>query len=245
VAQSEANLYAAEVTIPDLQNNIRQTENALCVLAGRRPGEIQRNMLDVQQADTSLQTGLPAQLLSNRPDVQQAEYNVRYYFEQINVARAYFYPALNITAQGGWQSATIGDLFKSATIFGNVVGGLTQPILNKGQNRQRMQLAKAQYEEYVETFMQTVLDAGREVSDALYTYKAVEDKALTRKRQLDAGSRAVDYNRELLKNGYVTYTDVLTSEQSYLSTQLSGVNDQLQQLTALVTLYRSLGGGWK
>ncbi|OMP76565.1 MULTISPECIES: efflux transporter outer membrane subunit [unclassified Chitinophaga] len=245
VAQSEANLYAAEVTIPDLQNSIRETENALCVLTGRHPGTIQRNMLDGQEVDTTLQTGVPAQLLSNRPDVQQAEYNVRYYFEQINVARAYFYPTLNITAQGGWQSATVGDLFKSATIFGNVVGGLTQPVFNKGQNKQRLQLAKAQYEENVATFQQTVLDAGREVSDALYNYKAVQDKALTRKLQLDAWFRSVDYNRELLKNGYVTYTDVLTSEQSYLSAQLSGVNDRLQQLTSLVTLYKSLGGGWK
>ncbi|SFE60487.1 efflux transporter, outer membrane factor (OMF) lipoprotein, NodT family [Chitinophaga sp. CF118] len=245
VAQSEANRYAAEVTIPDLQNSIRQTENALCVLTGRHPGAIQRNLLEAQQVDTTLQTGVPAQLLSNRPDVQQAEYNVRYYFEQINVARAYFYPTLNITAQGGWQSATVGDLFKSATIFGNVVGGLTQPIFNKGLNKQRMQLAKAQYEENVATFQQTVLDAGREVSDALYNYKAVEDKSLTRKLQLDAWFRSVDYNRELLKNGYVTYTDVLTSEQGYLSAQLSSINDRLQQLTSLVTLYRSLGGGWK
>jgi NodT family efflux transporter outer membrane factor (OMF) lipoprotein len=245
VAQSEANRYAAEVTIPDLQNNIRQTENALCVLVGRHPGPVERNALDAQQIDTILQTGVPAQLLSNRPDVQEAEYNVRYYFEQINVARAYFYPSLSITAQGGWQSSTVGDLFKSATIFGNVVGNLTQPIFNKGLNKQRLQLAKAQYEEYVATFQQTVLDAGREVSDALYSYKVVEDKALTRKLQLDAWFRSVDYNRELLKNGYVTYTDVLTSEQNYLSAQLSSVNDRLQQLTSLVTLYRSLGGGWK
>jgi NodT family efflux transporter outer membrane factor (OMF) lipoprotein len=245
VAQSEANRYAAEVTIPDLQNSIRQTENALCVLIGRHPGAVQRNMLDAQEVDTTLQTGVPAQLLSNRPDVQQAEYNVRYYFEQINVARAYFYPALSITAQGGWQSSTVGDLFKSATIFGNVAAGLTQPIFNKGLNKQRMQLAKAQYEEYVATFQQTVLDAGREVSDALYSYKAVEDKSVTRKLQVDAWFRSVDYNRELLKNGYVTYTDVLTSEQGYLSAQLSSINDRLQQLTSLVTLYKSLGGGWK
>lgn len=245
VAQSEANRYAAEVTIPDLQNNIHQTENALCVLLGRHPGPVERNALDAQQTDTTLQTGVPAQLLSNRPDVQQAEYNVRYYFEQINVARAYFYPSLSITAQGGWQSSTVGDLFKSATIFGNVVGNLTQPIFNKGLNKQRLQLAKAQYEENVATFQQTVLDAGREVSDALYSYKTVEDKALTRKLQLDAWLRSVNYNRDLLKHGYVTYTDVLTSEQNYLAAQLSSVNDRLQQLTAVVTLYKSLGGGWK
>ncbi|MBB6109981.1 efflux transporter, outer membrane factor (OMF) lipoprotein, NodT family [Mucilaginibacter lappiensis] len=245
VAQSEANRYAVEVTIPDLQNTINQTENAICVLTGRQPGTIERDSLDVQKVDTLLQTGLPAQLLSNRPDVQEAEYNVRYYFEQINVARAYFYPSLTITAQGGWQSATVGTLFNTASIFGNVVAGLTQPILNHGLNNQRLRVAKAQYDEYVLTFQQTVLSAGQEVSNALYSYQSAKNKITTRTLQMDAWKRSVDYNRLLLKGGYVTYTDVLTSEQGYLSAQLSSVNDRLQQLTAIVTLYQSLGGGWK
>ncbi|MDN5286156.1 MAG: hypothetical protein JWR38_2430 [Mucilaginibacter sp.] len=245
VAQSEANRYAAEVTIPDLQNNISQTENAICVLVGRQPGAIQRNALEVQQVDTLLQTGLPAQILSNRPDVQEAEYNMRYYFEQINVARAYFYPSLTITAQGGWQSATTQSLFNSASFFGNIVGGLTQPIFNQGLNKQRLQVAKAQYDEYVLTFQQTVLSAGQEVSNSLYSYQSAKNKSTTRNLQLDAWKRAVDYDRLLLKGGFVTYTDVLTSEQGYLSAQLSSVNDRLQQLTAIVTLYQNLGGGWK
>jgi multidrug efflux system outer membrane protein len=245
VAQSEANRYAAEVTIPDLQNNISQTENAICVLLGRQPGAIQRNALEVQQVDTLLQTGIPAQILSNRPDVQEAEYNVRYYFEQINVARAYFYPSLTITAQGGWQSATVQSLFNSASFFGNIVGGLTQPIFNQGLNKQRLQVAKAQYDEYVLTFQQTVLTAGQEVSNSLYSYQSAKNKTTTRNLQLDAWKRAVDYDRLLLKGGFVTYTDVLTSEQGYLSAQLSSVSDRLQQLTAIVTLYQNLGGGWK
>jgi outer membrane protein, multidrug efflux system len=245
VAQSEANRYSAEVTIPDLQDNIAQTENALCVLIGRQPGQITRSSLDMQQPDTSLQTGVPALLLANRPDVQQAEYNVRYYFEQIRVAKAYFYPSLTITAQGGWQSATVGDLFKSASLFGNVAAGLTQPIFNKGLNKQRLEIAKSQYEEYVANFQQSVLKAGQEVSNSLHSYQAVANKNQTRTLQLDASKRAVDYNRELLKNGYATYTDVLTSEQNYLSAQLSSINDRLQQLSAIVSLYRSLGGGWK
>lgn len=245
VAQSEANRYAAEVTIPDLENSIWQTENAINVLMGRQPRGIQRDSLDVQQMDTLLQTGLPSQLLSNRPDVQQAEYGLRYYFEQIKAARAYFYPSLTITAQGGWQSATVRDLFSKTTVFGNIAAGLVQPVFNRGLNRQRLQIAKAQYEENLANFQQTVLNAGREVSDALYSYQAVAKKTNTRTLQLDAWKRATDDTRELLKNGYATYTDVLTSEQGLLSAQLSSVSDRLQQLTAVVSLYRSLGGGWK
>ena len=245
VAQSEANRYAAEVTIPDLQNNISQTENAICVLIGRQPGTVERDSLGMQQPDTLMQTGLPAQILSNRPDVQEAEFNVRYYFEQINVARAYFYPSLTITAQGGWQAATIGTLFNTGSIFANVVGGLTEPIFNHGLNKQRLRVANAQYDEYVLTFQQTVLGAGQEVSNALYSYQSAKNKTVTRNLQLDAWKRSVDYNRLLLKGGYVTYTDVLTSEQGYLSAQLSSVSDKLQQLSSIVTLYQSLGGGWK
>jgi len=90
-----------------------------------------------------------------------------------------------------------------------------------------------------------VLGAGQEVSNALYSYQSAKNKSTTRNLQLDAWKRAVDYNRLLLKGGYVTYTDVLTSEQGYLSAQLSSVGDKLQQLTAIVSLYQSLGGGWK
>ena len=245
VAQSEANLYAAEVTIPDLRNNIWQLENAISVLVGRQPGLIQRDSIEVQQVDTLLQTGLPAQILSNRPDVQEAEYNVRFYFEQINIARAYFYPMLSITAQGGWQSATIGSLFNSASLFGSVTGSLLQPIFNQGLNKQRLQVANAQYELNVLTFQQTVLGAGQEVSNALYSYQSAQNKMTIRNLQLDALKRAVDDTRLLLKGGYVTYIDVLASEQGYLTAQLNSVNDRLQQLTAIVSLYQSLGGGWK
>lgn len=245
VAQSEANLYAAEVTIPDIQNNIRQIENVISVLTAKQPGPVERDSLDIQIIDTTLLTGVPAQLLGNRPDVQQAEFSIRYYFEQINVARAYFYPSLTITAQGGWQSTTVKSLFNTSALFGNLVGGFLQPVFNKGLNRQRLAIAKAQYEENIATFQQTVLGAGAEVSDALYSYQSVINKRAFRNLQLDAWQRSVTYNRELLKNGYATYTDVFTSEQGLLKAQLSSISDRLQQLAAVVSLYRSLGGGWK
>ncbi len=246
VVQSEANRYAAEVTIPDLQNSIRQTENALSVLLGRRPGSIARTSMDEQQIDTTLQTGVPAQLLSNRPDVAQAEYALRYYFEQTNIARAYFYPSLTITGTGGWQSATTKTVFNATSLFGSAVGGLTQPIFNQGLNKERLHVAKAQYEEYAATFQKTVLSAGEEVSDALYNYQSAKDKAGVRGLQLASLQKSVDYTKELLKYGYASsYADVLTSEQNYLAAQLNSVDDRLQQLTAVVSLYRSLGGGWK
>lgn len=246
VVQSEANRYSAEVTIPDLKQNIRVTENSISVLLGRDPGAVQRDSLSHQVITSDLRTGVPAQLLANRPDVQQAEYNLRYYFELTNVARAYFYPSLTITAQGGFSNSNLALLFTPASVFGNLIAGIAQPIFNKGLNLQRLNVAKAQQEEYLATFRKTILTAGSEVSNALSNYQAASDKITIRTQQISFLQKSVDYTKELLKyTANTNYTDVLTSEQNLLSAQLNGINDRLQQLQSVVELYRSLGGGWK
>lgn len=246
VVQSAANRFAAEVTIPDLKQNIRQTENTICVLLGREPGSIIRDSLFNQQVYTDLKTGIPAQLLANRPDVQEAEYQLRYYFELTNTARAYFYPALTITASGGITASDVGQLFNASSVFGNIIGGLTQPIFNQGLNRQRLKISQAQQEEYLAAYKKIILTAGQEISDALYSYQAAVDKMGIRSQQIAYLEKAVDYTNQLMRyTSSTNYTDVLTSEQSLLSAQLNSISDKLQQLQAVVTLYSSLGGGWR
>lgn len=246
VVQSEANRYSAEVTLPDLRQDIRESENALSLLLGRSPGAIVRDSLNTQQLRTDLPIGIPAQLLANRPDVQEAEYQLRYYFEMTNTAKTYFYPSLTITAQGGLSDEKLSDFFNTSTLFGNIIGGLTQPIFNKGLNKQRLEIAKAQQQEYLATLKKTLLIAGNEVSNALYDYEAASEKITIRTQQLLFLQKSVDYTKALLKyTANTNYTDVLTSEQSLLAAQLSSISDRLQQLQAVVDLYRSLGGGWR
>jgi multidrug efflux system outer membrane protein len=245
VVQSEANRYAAEVTIPDLKRSIRETENALSILLARAPGPIKRTSLNEQRTYSDLKLGVPSQLLKNRPDVQQAEFAFRTAFENTNLARAYFYPSLTITAQGGLSSLKIQNLFNNS-IFYNIVGGLTQPIFNRGLNKSRLRIAQAQQQEAYYSFQQSLLTAGGEVSNALYAYQTALEKQGSRANQLRALEKSVDYTKQLLQYSSSTnYTDVLTSEQSLLAAQLSSVNDRLQELQAVVNLYRSLGGGWK
>lgn len=244
VVQSSANRYSAEVTIPALKQNIRETENALSVLIGRVPGSIQRSVLDSQKIAVDLKTGLPAQLLAYRPDVQAAEFQLRYFAELTHAARASFYPALTITAQAGFSNSDLAKVFNPSSFFGNILGGLTQPLLNKGLNRQRLRIAKAQQEESLNMFKQTLLNAGQEVSDALYAYQSASERIDLRTQQIMYLKKAVEYTKELLKYTSATnYTDVLTSEQGLLSAQLNSVNDKLRQFQALIKLYRSLGGG--
>jgi len=129
LVQSQANLFSAKVTIPELKQSIYETENALSVLLGRNPGPIVRSTLSEQEISSNLKTGIPAQLLANRPDVQEAEYQFRYGFEMTNVARKYFYPSLTLTATGGLTSTDVSKMFNASSVFWNIVGGLTQPYL--------------------------------------------------------------------------------------------------------------------
>jgi outer membrane protein, multidrug efflux system len=245
VVQSEANRASAELLVPDLKQSIRETENSLSVLLGRTPGEIRRATLGEQTPYPNLQTGVPSELMKNRPDIQEAEFTFRAAFENVNVAKAYFYPQLTITAQGGYSNLTIKDFFLNS-IFYNVVGGLTQPIFNKRLNKTRLRVAQAQQKEAFYTYQKTLLNAGMETSNSLYSYQTALEKQSIRQDQIKNLEKAVDFTKELLRYSSATnYTDVLTSEQSLLSAQLNGIGDRLQQLQAVVNLYRALGGGWQ
>ncbi len=245
VVQSEANRYATEVTIPDLEQQIRETENALCLLLGRTPGTIERGKIDEQALSSVLTTGVPAQLLDNRPDVMEAEFGVMSAFEATNNAHANFYPALTITASTGFAATDLSQLLDAKSFAANVIGGLTQPLFNKKLNITRLRVAQAQQEEALINFRNTLLNAGQEVHNALGSYEWSVKKIALRKLQLEALVKSVDFTKELLTYGSANYTEVLNAQTSLLSAQLSSVNDQLQQLNAVVSLYRALGGGWK
>ena len=246
VVQSIANRYSVEITIPDLKQGIRETENATNVLLGRDPDTVYRSSLAVQDFSTQLNTGIPAQLLSYRPDVQQAEFQFRNAFELTNVARTYFYPSVSINGAAGFATTSVGHLFDPASFFASLTGNLLQPIFTQGINKQRLTTAEARGDEFLVTFRQTVLNAGEEVSNALYSYHTAVEKESLRLQQINYLEKSVEYTRELLKySSKANYLDVLTSQQALLSAQLNGVNDKLQQLTAVVSLYKSLGGGWR
>lgn len=245
VVQSEANQHAAEVLIPDLKQDIRETENALNILLGQAPGPIDRGELGAQIIPENIAIGMPAQLLQNRPDVRQAEFNFRVAFESTNLAKTYFYPSLTLTASTGFSNLELKDFFTNS-IFYSIIGGLTQPIFNQGLNKMRLTTAQSQQLQAYNNFQQSLLVAGQEVSNALYSYEMAVEKEDSRQKQIEALEKAVDFTQQLLEYSSATnYTDVLTSEQNLLTAQLSGVNDNLQKLQAVVDLYRALGGGWK
>lgn len=246
LVQSEANFYDAEAQLPKVKRQVREVENALNVLLGNTSSTIVRGTFDSQELYANIQVGIPAQLLKNRPDVRAAEFELASYFEEVAVARRALYPSITLTAGGGFSSYEFRDWFTTTGIFGNIAGGLLQPIFNKRLNRTRLEVAKASYQEKVFGFQKTLLIAGQEVSDALYAYETAGEQELNRQMQVEKLELAVDYTKKLMMyHSSTNYTDVLTSEQSYLSAKLQMTNDRLLKWQSVIKLYRALGGGWQ
>ena len=245
VDQNIAQYNSAKALQVDIEVAIFKTENTLSILLGKTPQTFQRSSLDIQNIDQDIVLGVPATLLSNRPDVMAAEYGLINSFELSNVAKSNLYPSLTLTASGGLESLDVDNLINANSIFANIIGGITQPIFNQRKLKTQREVAFAQQEQALLRFKQTLLVAGSEVSNALYTYKAETKKFEFRKNEVEALRTAEANSNELLKNGYANYLDLLTARESALNAELNIINSQLQQLVSIVDLYEALGGGWR
>lgn len=245
VKQSEAALYSTQISIPELESQIRKLENSLSIMIGRKPGTITRTSLQNQHVPMHLAYGVPVQMLSKRPDVLQAEMGFRYAFEMKNAAQRSLYPSLTLnTSTVGYASNTLSQFFQPTNIMANIVGGITQPLFAGNQLKGQFKIAKAQQEEALLAFEQTVLKASQEVSDIIYTYESSLRKNENRDKQVDALLVTVSDTKDLLISGEASsYLEVLQAQQSLLQSQIGQVNDKLEQLQASVNLYRALGGG--
>jgi NodT family efflux transporter outer membrane factor (OMF) lipoprotein len=245
VDQNIAQYNSARAIQVDLETAIFRTENTLSILLGKQPQDYQRSVLDNQNLESDLKLGVPSTLLSNRPDVIAAEYNLVRAFELTNVARSNFYPSLTLTANGGLQSLELDKLFSANSLFATIVGGLTQPIFNQRKIRTQKEVADAQQEQALLEFKRSLLIAGQEVSNALFSYNQETVKFEYRELEVEALRNAESNSNELLKNGYANYLDLLTARQSALNAELNLIATKLQQLLSIVDLYEALGGGWK
>lgn len=245
VKQTEAQKYTTELIIADLKNNVIILENTLSTLLNEPSAKIERSTFESQKMQPIITLGVPANLLRNRPDVIAAEYNLITNFEMTNVAKSGFYPSLKITAAGGLQSIDLKEWFSANSLFANVITGLTQPIFNQRQVKTKFEIAKANQEKAYLQFEQSLLRAGKEVSDALAQYNNETYKITIREKQADALTKASIFSDELLTYGLANYLEVLTSKNDALNAKLSLVDNKFQQYKAVIQLYRALGGGWQ
>lgn len=245
VTQSEANYYEIKATLPDLRRQIREVENALSVVLGQAPQAVARSDWREQEMEMpeTLSAGVPLQLLANRPDVKQAEMALATAYYATNSARSAFYPQITIDGSAGWTNSAGTAILNPARFLASAVGSLVQPLFNKGKNIARLKIAKAQQEEALLNFQQSLLNAGSEVSDALYQFHSSGEKSEQRVRQIEALEQSVKYTQSLMRMGTSTYLEVLTAQQSLLTAQLTQVSDRFEQMQAVINLYQALGGG--
>src|SRR5690606_7882071 len=172
VKQAEAQWLSAQSLLIDINNSIKLKENAFNILLGKMPSKVERTTNYSEELTTDLVHEVPAKYVFNRPDVMASEMAFRNAFEQVNVARTNFYPTLNITANGGYQSVDFSKIFDAGSLFGNILGGLTQPIFNKRQIKTQYEVSLSEQEKALYNYQQTILLASQEISDALDTYQS-------------------------------------------------------------------------
>lgn len=243
VAQMRAASHQVEASLLDLKRQVRETENSLAVLLAKAPQPIDRSTLDEQVMPEELTAGVPMQLLENRPDVKMAEMTLAAAYYTTNSARAAFYPGLNITGTAGWTNSAGIAVLNPGKLILNAVASLAQPIFNNGKLIANLKVSKAEEKIAQMNYQQTILEAGKEVSDALFLYDTQNKKLVEDRGQVEQLDKAVTYTKALFQSGDATYLEILTAQQNLLSAQLSEVSDNFQRMQAVINLYSALGGG--
>jgi multidrug efflux system outer membrane protein len=246
VRQAEQLVFTAAEQVPDLERRIEQQENLISVLLGKNPGTVTRGRKLIEQPHApEVPAGLTSALLERRPDIRQAEQRLIASNARIGVAKAAFFPQLSLTADGGFQSSALTSLFSGPAGLWSFGGALTQPIFEGGRLRNNVRLTEAREQEALLVYRQTIQEAFREVSDALVGYRKsqefrVQQELLTRSAQDAAHLSDIRY-----QGGAASYLEVLTNQTNYFSAELNLAQAQRNELLALVTLYKALGGGWR
>src|SRR6202034_3740474 len=246
VSQSEQLVYTASESIPDLERQIEQQENVLSILLGENPQSIPRGRAITEQPiPASIPAGLPSQLVERRPDVREAEENVVAANAQIGVAKAAFFPSISLTGMGGLESNALNQFISAPSQSWNAAFSVSQPLFEGGRLRSGLRLARAQWQESVFSYQETVQYALEQVSNSLVGYQKFRDFRGQQELLTQAAQRSDDLSLVLYKQGGASYLQVLTSETNYFSAELNLVQAQLNERLALVQVYEALGGGWQ
>lgn len=244
LAQAEASRLAAESSLLSLQQQAIEQENALCVFVGLTPRRLERGTMDGQHFPSHLSVGVPLDLLSRRPDVRQAEANLMQAFYATNSARAAFYPSITLSGSAGWTNSGGAAVTNPGAWLLQAVGSLVQPLFNRGQNLANLKIAKAQQEEAVLQFRQSLLDAGNEVNNALAQWQTARERIRLDNGQVEQLTITLGDTELLMENSADTnYLQVLTARQSLLSAQLAVASDRYDEIQGVIELYHALGGG--
>jgi multidrug efflux system outer membrane protein len=246
VRQAEQLVDTAAENIPDLERRIEQQENFISTLLGNNPGPIARGMkLTEQSHPPDVPAGLPSTLLERRPDIREAEAQLIAANAQIGVAKAAYFPQINLTATAGYQSSALTGLFTGPAGLWNFGGSLVQPIFTGGRIRSNVRFTEARQQEALLTYQQTIQQAFRGVSDALVEYHKDREFREYQQQLAFSAQDAAKLSEMRYRGGAASYLEVLTNETNYFDAELGLAQAQSNELVGLVLIYRNLGGGWQ
>jgi multidrug efflux system outer membrane protein len=246
VRQAEQLVFTAAESIPDLERQIEQQENFLSTLLGNNPGPIARGMTLTEQPHVpEIPAGLPSSLLERRPDIREAEAQLIAANAQIGLAKAAYFPQINLTASAGYQSSALTSLFTGPAGLWSFGGSLIQPIFTGGRIRSNVRFTEARQQEALMTYQQTIQQAFRGVSDSLVEYRKDREFREYQQQLALSAQDAAQLSEMRYRGGAASYLEVLTNETNYFDAQLGLAQAQLNELAGLVRIYRNLGGGWQ
>ena len=260
VNQMESSYLNVKTQIVDTRRSIRATENALCQLMASTPQHIERKKwgsaalqhpnsqgeVGQRMFDTRfLKIGVPATMLELRPDIRMANHAMEEAFYNTQAARAAFFPTITLTGTLGWTNSGGGQLANPGKLLWNAVGQLTQPIFARGKLTANKKIAQLTEQDLQKKYVQTVLDAGNQVNEALADCQAAREKFGYYRRQVEVLYEAYTGTHELMDNGKANYIEVLTAQENLLSSQLNEATNMYKGAQAVIALYIALGGGTK
>ena len=242
--RAQAAYDSSNAAIAALNRAITQQENAICVLLGIYPRTIERGTQLPQQVMPATPVGLTSDLLQRRPDIMQAEQVMVGANAQIGVAVANYFPRIGLSALYGGQGVEVSDLFKSSFSIWSLGAGLTGPIFQGGRLKAGVQAQEAFWNESIAQYKQTITVAFRETSDALIAQQTLVAQRKALEGQVQSNREAVDLAMQRYTGGRASYFEVLDAEQSLFPSEDALAQTQRDQLIAVVSLYKALGGGW-
>jgi len=245
VNQMEASYLSVKTQIADTRRNIRSVENAICKLLAVSPQHIERSRLtpNLSAKGEALQIGVPARMLENRPDIRMANHAMEEAFYNTQAARSAFYPSITLSGTAGWTNDAGVAIVNPGKLLLNAVAQLTQPIFARGKLIANKKIAKLTEEDMQKKYVQTVINAGNEVNEAIADCMTARKKNSYYQRQVQVLREAYTGTHELMDNGKASYIEVLTAQESLLNAQLSQAMNMYKASEAVIALYIALGGG--
>lgn len=244
VAQEETLLNTTRTQATLILQQRKQFEDAIAVLVGRPAPDFHLSPMELAAEPPAIDAGLPSDLLERRPDIAEAERLMAAANAEIGVAKAAYFPSLNLFANGGWQSKDIATLANVQSTFWAFGANVAEAIFSGGTRRAQMQYAQAGYDATVANYRDTVLNAFREVQDSVTGLAVLDEAQKTQQQAVDASRRALDIANDRYVGGLVSYLDVVNAQENLLNNEREMAVIKGQKLVTGVLLVKALGGGW-